>query len=234
MSDSLNKALKSLAKLDSCRNEQQAFPKGKEAPDIKALVLTDQILWNLFKIHSKGNYIINTQNEKIVYTILRYFLKDKDFNKEGIIQNDASLDKGLLIFGDNGVGKSFLFQILHQIGRDLIKYSNTNLWFNCITSQKFVTDYMLSTKDNETNFSLKQYYKGKLYIDDLMMEQKAFNKTELFTGVLFERDRNNAITYITTNSKPSEIATRYGRQITDRLPKMFNYIKWDGKSFREE
>ena len=36
-----------------------------------------------------------------------------------------------------------------------------------------------------------------------------------------------------TNENPSAIAARYGNHIGDRLPEMFNIIKWEGKSWRE-
>ncbi|WP_438423088.1 DnaA ATPase domain-containing protein [Aquimarina macrocephali] len=196
--------------------------------------LTKSMFWKLWKYHSKDSYEINLDNDKVVKTIFRYFLKQEDFNEYGLIKSVPSLEKGLLIYGNYGIGKSLLFEILHKIGKELVtKRNDTSLWFNCISSGAFVDEYMRASRDKESTFSLKHYYTGKLYIDDLGFENKAFNKTEVFAELLFERNKNNAITYVTTNHKPSEITERYGERIGDRLPEMFNIIKWEGKSFRK-
>lgn len=196
--------------------------------------LTKELFWKLFKFHSNGNYKINKHNEKVVYTILRYFLKQEDFNEFQLIKTEPSLDKGILVHGDNGVGKSFLFNTIHKVGKELVeKRDFKDLWFPKVTARKFVEDFMESTKNEDSTFKLSNYHKGDLYIDDLGFEDLAFNKTEVFSGVLFERDRNKAKTHVSTNSKPSELAKRYGRQVADRLPQMFNIIKWEGESFRK-
>lgn len=200
--------------------------------------LPKNIFWKLFKKHSHGDYVIDKRNKKVIYTIFKYFIKDNSFNQDNLIKSEASLKKGLLIYGDYGIGKSYLFKILHAIGKDLItNYNFKDLWFNKISAGSFVDMYMQEVtkkeKNSETNFDLKQFYKGKLYIDDLGFEKMAFNKTELFGEILFERNRAGNITYVTTNLIPSEITKRYGERIGDRLPEMFNIIKWEGESFRK-
>jgi len=199
-------------------------------------VLTKSVLWKLFKFYSPKNYVVNKENEKIIFTVLRYFLKDENFNEFGKIKNTPNLDKGLLIYGPNGVGKSLLFDILKKVGKELITKKNcSDLWFNAISSGSFVDQYMRSAGDRENVevFDIKTYYTGKLYIDDLGFEKKAFNKTELFGEILFERNRDNAKTYATTNLKPSELTNKYGERIGDRLPEMSNIIEWNGESFRD-
>ena len=88
-------------------------------------------------------------------------------------------------------------------------------------------------KRQHLSFNLESYYKGSLLIDDLGVEKLAFNSYELMEQILFERYRNNALTFMTTNLKPGEIGERYGSRIDDRLQEMFNIIKWEGASFRE-
>lgn len=218
--------------------EFKQYPTPKKEKKKSGFVLDRETLEMLFKYHSGGNYNITKENKKIIDTVFKYFLQEEDFNKHNIITSEASLNKGLLIFGDYGIGKTFLFETLHKVGRDLLqKRNHTNLWFNCISAGSFVEMYMkeVTKKDSnaDTNFDLNNYYKGKLYIDDLGFEKMAFNKTELFGEILFERNRANKITYVTTNLKPSEITKRYGERIGDRLVEMFNIIKWNGKSFRK-
>jgi hypothetical protein len=230
-------ALKRLAKLrgEVEKTVHPVYPGLKKQKDAIQYVLTKDILWKLFKFYSP-DYILNEKNREFVFTVLRYFLKDENFNQYGKINNAPSLDKGLLIYGSNGVGKSFLFEILSKIGRELIIKKNcSDLWFTSISSGSFVDQYMRAAGDRENVevFDIKNFYTGKLYIDDLGFEKKAFNKTELFGEILFERNRVSSKTYVTTNLKPSELTNKYGERIGDRLPEMFNIIKWDGESFRE-
>lgn len=234
----------------SVKQEHEVYiPKKREKKE-NNFKLTKGILWNLFLKYQPEGYVVDKRNEKVIFTVLRYFLQDEKFNSYKLITSEPSLDKGLLIFGNYGVGKSQLFEILHEVGRELVQKAHCkNLWFNQISTGSFVDQYMEAAKDDSKPFNLKDFYKGKLYIDDLGFEKKAFNKTELLGELLFERykkfieNRNKkqrepkhiltSRTYITTNLTPSEIRERYGDRIGDRLPEMFNILKWEGKSFRE-
>lgn len=175
------------------------------------------------------------ENKRIVLTILRYFSGSEEFNEYGVIKNTASLHKGLFISGDLGVGKSLLFEILSETGKRLFKkYGFKRMLFRTISCGNFVTLYMASTKSNTLDFDLTSFEKNKLYIDDLGVEKMAFNKYELLEQVLFERYRNNALTFITTNLDPVEVEKRYGSRIGDRLPEMCNIIIWNGNSLRDD
>jgi hypothetical protein len=254
MANSIRKAVENLSRLKKgkkdLKQEHQVYkPYGKPI-QTNDFVLDKTIFWKLFKKHMPKDYQVTLENEQVLFTIFKYFLKDESFNEFGLINNKPSLDKGILLYGDYGVGKTQLFSTLHLVGKELAtKVNCTDIWFNCISAGSFVDQYMESTKDPSSTFQLKKFYKGKLYIDDLGFEKKAFNKTEIFGELLFERYRNfteetrlyskgerkNIITqtFVTTNHKPSEIANRYGERIGDRLPEMFNIIPWRGESFRE-
>lgn len=197
------------------------------------------VLWDEFKKVSQEHlgkpFELNDQNKNVVFTILRYFSGVEDFDSDGVVINKASQEKGLLVFGTYGVGKTVLFDILRKVGLNLFKsYNYKRLQMPGISCGNFVQLYMMSTKRDDININIESRYKGKLYIDDLGVEQKCFNNYELIGDILFERYRNNAPTYVTTNLKPSEIVARYGDRIGDRLPEMFNIIKWNGKSFRKD
>lgn len=197
------------------------------------------VLQEYTKDYSKTHeYESNDDNRDVVELIAKYFTQDPEYNAAGIITNEPSLNKGLLIFGDYGVGKSLLFEIIHAVGRELmVDYRYSGLWFRCVSAGSFVEHYMAEVVKKEknalTNFDIRDYYKGQLYIDDLGFEKKAFNRDELFSKLLFERNRAKSKTFITTNLTPSEISERYGERIGDRLFEMFNLIKWKGESFRQ-
>jgi len=180
-------------------------------------------------------YEFNKTNTNIFKTILRYFSGQENFNEFGVIQGNASLSKGLLVSGGLGVGKSLLFKILQQAGREIYKQTgNPRMHFIDISCGNFVNAYMFSTKADHLDFDLNKYEIGQLYIDDLGVEPLCFNSYELMEQILFERHRNGATTFITTNLTPEEICNRYGDRIGDRLNQMFNIITWNGKSFRDD
>ncbi|MFY7671587.1 hypothetical protein ACOSP6_10935 [Tenacibaculum sp. MEBiC06402] len=208
-----------------------------------------KLFWKYFVKHA--NEVINTpeiefcevtgcafeikeENRKIVRTLIDYFCGIEDFNKYEVVRNNPSLEKGLLVFGDCGVGKTVLFEIIRRVGRDI--YSATGvkrMLFKKISCGSFVSAYMMATKSKNMSFDLKEFQKGRLFIDDLGFEKLAFNQYELMEQILFERYSKNALTFLTTNLTPSEIENRYGKRIGDRLQEMFNYIKWEGNSFRD-
>lgn len=199
----------------------------------KRPIVDKNLIWKLFQKHKPTEFILNETNNEIIYTILLYFLKDPNFDKYGIIKNDASNEKGLLIYGDYGVGKTEIFKIIRKIGRELCKIHCYDFWFPEVSAGSFVEEYMASTMRKESTFKLDEYYKGKLYIDDLGYERKAFNRDEILGNVLFERNRNGCRTFVTTNLTPTAISDKYGQRIGDRLPEMFNIISWKGESFRK-
>ena len=212
------------------RNKQEVFPKGPEPDTKEQPKLTKDMFWRVFKdVLGVDKYIISSNNKKVAYTTFKYFLQIEDFNKYKIISSVPDLKKGLLIYGTNGIGKSFLFDSLHKVGRELLNYGYNDFWFNQISAISFVEDYMKLKAD----FNLQDYYRGVLYIDDLGLEKKAFNKNELIGELLFERHRRGKKTFVTTNIDPNEIHLRYGNAIGDRLPEMFNIIKWEGESWRK-
>lgn len=195
--------------------------------------ISKELFWRLFR-KAAPDFKIKKENEAIIFTIFRYFLQQPDFNAYGIIKNKAGLDKGLLVYGDYGVGKSTLFDAIHEVGKVILERTrNTQLWFPRISTVHLLTMFYESQKDSSSNFRMENYYRGKLYLDDLGIENKAYNREEIIGKILFERHRRKLITYVTTNENPSAIACRYGNHIGDRLPEMFNIIKWEGESWRE-
>ena len=192
----------------------------------------------LFVKHSK-QLVPDYQLNRVIVTLNRYMCGQSTFNDYGLIKpENASLKKGILIHGDFGVGKTMYFKIIQNINAEIIeKYRVNPFGFTAISAPWLVNAYMsananASAKRN-SNFDIEYYQKNTLYLDDLGAEHLCFNSFELLSDVLFERHRNQARTYVTTNFSPSELANRYGDRIGDRLPEMFNIIKWSGESFRK-
>ena len=89
------------------------------------------------------------------------FLQLPDFNDYGVIKNKADLDKGLLVYGDYGVGKSTLFEAIHEVGKIIVtKTRNTQLWFPRISTIHMLNQYYESQKNPGSNFKLENYCRG--------------------------------------------------------------------------
>jgi len=200
----------------------------------KEIMISKKTLWDSFVNHQPEDYVVDERNEKIIRTLMRYFRGSDDFNDDGLIISKPDLKKGIMLFGNHGVGKSKLFDVIHNSGQDLYKTKGfLRMRFKSVSSVSLVEDYMRSVKTDDSNFDIRNFHHRPLYIDDLGYEKKAFLSFELLGELIFERNRNNAKTFVTTNKSPGELAERYGILIGDRLPEMFNIIKWEGESFRE-
>lgn len=225
--------LKQLQDRDNGVNTQQVFerlPKAqtKERQKVDFNALFSETAKRLCKSTYEENNVIET--------LKMHFLQVSDFDKYKLVKNEPNIFKGLLVFGDYGVGKSMFFEIMHEIGKELVlKHGYQGLHFSKLSCPWIVEEYMRATeKGYAGNFSLPSYYKGKLYLDDLGAERLAFGRDNIIADLLFERHRNGAMTYITTNLKPSELAEKYGARIGDRLAEGYNILNWSGNSYRHK
>jgi DNA replication protein DnaC len=180
--------------------------------------------------------------------ILEYFSKEPNFlknqlqckNKKGEYISTPSFEKGLLIIGDYGCGKSSTMQTLKEL------FNNTPLAFKSYTTNRIVTTFE-SYSDTEQRTAYMNRTKTKdAYFDDIKTEKDASNYGlhNLMKDVLEERYNNKAVTYATCNfvendSEKSiskalyEFNSRYGARVFDRLFEMFNIIEFKGGSMRK-
>lgn len=231
-----NQVKESLKKLRSLQNKhvntQLVFERMPETEKKKRKTVD---IDEIFKRHALSlcpSFIPNVETQ----TMFKYFCENGDFDYKGIVQNNANIFKGLLVYGSVGTGKSLFFKIMHDVAKELvIQHAYQGMWFTSLTAPYIVNEYMRATsKDYTGSFNFKSLHKGTLYIDDLGTEELAFGRDNIITDLLFERHRNGSKTFITTNLTPSQLGDKYGFRIADRIPEFFNIIKMDGKSLREE
>src|SRR5574343_502445 len=165
----------------------------------------------------------------IIYKLIAYFLKDE----VTCFQYNINLNKGILLSGPIGCGKTSIMNIM--------KYLTP-------TEHKF---FVKPCRDISFEFIqdgyqiIHKYSKGKLYeyepkticFDDLGTESNLKyygNECNVMAEILLSRYdvyiAKRIQTHITTNHSASEIETQYGNRVRSRMRELFNLIAYDNNS----
>lgn len=211
---------------------------------------TKNELWKLFgrmfkEIHGK-NFVYNDEVLENIKPLMYYFMKDENFFscKNLSKLSEPSFEKGLLIIGNFGNGKTATMEVFEKIFKPIKSTSFKGYSANEVVNmfEKInpnLKDQILTRSEFD-----KIMHTGKRYFDDVKTERHAsnFGKMNLMKDILEVREKNNLLTHITCNFKDGfdndiqagldEFEEKYGSRLYDRLFKMFNIIEFKGKSFR--
>ncbi|MEF9476752.1 hypothetical protein OWR28_02415 [Chryseobacterium sp. 1B4] len=210
------------------------------------------------------------ESRKLARTLVSYFIGNKSFykspllckNSDGTFKSQPDMNKGLMIIGSYGIGKTSIIETFHNI----FKYARDNafriknkagefeqlrwydIYFSFCTTNDVVSEFE-GIKRNEHSGEdyvwdqfWKKHSKGFRYYDDVMTEKVAsnFGKVELFKQIFEKRYSNRAKTIISLNYEGESIdstleafAKRYGERNYDRLFEMYNIIELKGESLRK-
>lgn len=162
----------------------------------------------------------------VIYKLIAYFLKDE----QAAFQHNLDFDKGVLLIGPVGCGKTSLMNVM----KFLTPIEHKFLIKPCRDiSFEFINDgYEI----------IHKYSKGKLYqsdpkiycFDDLGTENnlKYFgNECNVMAEIVLSRYdifvSKKIQTHITSNLSASEIESHYGLRVRSRLREMVNLISFD-------
>lgn len=205
-------------------------------------------LWNL--IHARGAEIAQKEGWEdafyipdfsydIYLALCYYFTGDV----QGMMKYQLSPRKGLMLFGNIGVGKTVIMDVF---ARNVVQS------YKVIKCAKIVSEFGL--KDNaqltiekysvmKANEHLGKYYNQEVLgycFDDLGAEKMGSNygKEEAMIDIIENRYNYNhrgPKTHLTTNLSLEQIETRYGLRVLDRMRQMFNLIDFpeDAASLRK-
>lgn len=257
------------------KNELEVFPKLKAKdpkPLINGLEFNKKNLWREFtkyyRVLNNKNFEVEPNAVKNIEPVFKYFLRDPDFAKSDHVIKKISgseiipnLEKGLLIIGSTGNGKTTIMETFFEIFKNRsieareCRWNNFRDWdqnrFLKRASEDIAIEFSTLGNDQSKKDFFKKYGNFRYFFDDLMREKKGNNYgSEIFSDIISLRYRNKALTYITMNysdvPKPEEfidmsniewtlyqISVRYGSHIYDRIFEMFNIVEFQGKSMRK-
>jgi hypothetical protein len=179
--------------------------------------------FNLMAWTSENTYgkklIQHEDNAHLIRTICFFFSRDERFETE--LKYD--LNKGLLIRGVAGLGKTYLFKCIQQ--NELSKIDIVSM-----------IDVCESVKE-DGNYILK--YESTLYLDDIGTEEAVINHygtkinwfKNFIEGYYLKNKPFNKL-IISTNNNFDEIESKYGFRVRSRIKDMFNIIDVKGKDMR--
>ena len=142
--------------------------------------------------------------------------------------------KGLLLSGNVGVGKTWMFEIFQQVAFKYLRAGGKR--FKMTTCRNLYDEYT-EGKGN----ARKKYLSGNWCFDDLgnePVEHKDYgNSTMPVEEILILRygcfQTSYQFTHISTNLSLDEIRDRYGLRMFDRLMQMMHPVEWTGESKRK-
>ena len=187
------------------------------------------------KTNQNNEYIVGTgfqideKNKGLLRNLLIYF----SGNEKGAY----SLNKGLLLIGGVGTGKTILMKIFKEYTMNILQ---SNSFVN-YSAQDIVhnveTDGLKILKEFGTTIQKPSV----CYFDDIASANEIVNyygtKTNVIETLLSMRyevfSRFGKLTHLTTNKTPLELRKVYGERVFDRMKEMFNIVLLDSGSRRK-
>lgn len=184
----------------------------------------------LIYLNAKGKllfgkkFMIYEEDRDILFKLCSYFIKDRETCKKYGID----IDKGILLSGPVGCGKTSLMKLLRHIvplqrPYEIIPCRNVTFSFNHL-GFKTIEEY------GNTKFfcfdDLGIESPGRFYGKDLnVMGEVLLSRYELY-----HQTKHKIKTHATTNLNAEELEERYGNRVRSRMRELFNLIAFDKRA----
>lgn len=193
----------------------------------------------------KGKFVLDASNSAVFQLLCHYF-SDPARNEfvalaEAMGVKNPDLNKGLLLHGGYGVGKTWLMQLFSRNRRQV---------FNVVSSKIVADEYQSEGVDGQDKYVYLQknpfedpgymFHKNSgLCIDDIGAEdvKKHFGNTRNAIGDIIELRYSKGTVgrffHVTTNLNATQLESYYGPRVTSRMREIFNIINVGGGDRRK-
>lgn len=197
--------------------EQKKYFEIKDNQIIYDFMLTMKYLSDFGREKYGDNFRIMRVSKLILVKLMSYAIRDEAYCRK----YDIDPDKGILLVGTIGCGKTTLMQLFNLLTYEHRKY--------IVKPTRAIAGEFLQ---NGYETILKYGSSDKIYcFDDLGVEQnmKHFgNESNVMAEILLSRydllRSRGIITHATTNLNANELEKLYGNRVRSRLREMFNLI----------
>lgn len=173
-----------------------------------------------------NHFVIQQEDLEIIYKLLIYTIRDS----EKASKLNLNLNKGILLTGPVGCGKTSLMHLLKH-------FTQKNFDYSMKPCRDIAFDFAEKGYEALNKFATKPATQQRLSaycFDDLGTEQNIRyygNECNIMAEILLSRyDHfvdNKTITHLTTNLSAGEIESYYGSRVRSRMRSMFNLIAFD-------
>lgn len=199
----------------------------------------------LHRVQTKfeGKFILDENNKLIFEILCAYFGQDEKFYSlcKSIGLENISLDKGVLLAGNFGVGKTWFMKLFLQNQRQCYFIRNAKEIADEFQTngEDSMEDYV-KLRQNALNDSSAffQKYTG-LCVDDIGTEdiKVHYGNKKNVIGDIIEKKYANGTTGIylhgTTNLSAQQLNEMYGGRVVSRMREIFNFIELYGNDRRK-
>ncbi len=221
---------------------------------IKEIINTDQIKkhemkqinidWNS---HAKmilniaktfeSEYVINEHNKDVFKSLLLYFTGNSEFET---VKKEYSLNKGIMLVGNTGTGKSLIFKIFKQYTMHILRVNS----FQEHTSIDIIDNVNISGIEYLNKYSHNRdnnkAYPITCYIDDIASKNEKIkhygtdlNVIEQLLSLRYNvYEKYGKLTHTSSNFYPTQLKEIYEDRIISRMSEMFNVIELKGSDYR--
>ena len=232
------------------RLEQEDYQKRVEE-NRKALVCTQwsyeqtksYILYRAEQIFAGKSFTLDASNTFIFNLFCHYFSGSDDFVSlsQSIGVKNPSLNKGILLAGNCGVGKTWLVQLFAKNKRQVYFLRNAKMIADAFeqAGEEVMGEYEVPFRNASNDSSVFYQPFSGLCLDDLGTEdlKNHFGNKKNVIGDLLEKryakGHVGIMLHATTNLTADQLNAYYGGRVVSRMREIFNFIELRGKDRRK-